>query len=488
MNNVTVSQTKSLSRTIADRRFDFFVMVAVLLVARAAASMVLPVYDDAFITFRYARNLAAGFGFVYQPGQWVLGVTAPLFGIFLSLLYYFGLSVPQTVIALNILLDAFIFTVTILCMNDDNDSVVLPLFVIFFGVSPIMNRICVGGMEMNVFLFVSLIALFLYQKGFRYSALCLAAISYFIRPEALILVGVIILVEMFSVRKRRVAFHILLAGAVIVPFLLILHFYYGSVLPQSVLSKSREIGSSVVDVSRTLIFSDVVCSVLVPFALYGIVRSFRRNLFVRVVTLWMIGYAAAYLLVRPHVWSWYGEPIHYAEFLLGAVGIADLIRRIGFYRVAERWSWKLGAVAILCVWCVILFRVGRSHVTESVYGGIQSWSREKDLSKDTILAGDIGVIGYYSSGCILDPAGLTWPEALSFTSLRDIAVTRRPNYLFLNATRSNALMMNERPLDSLYSPLRRFSPENYPIQNLRPEELSENWSQDYILYGRKIVP
>jgi len=34
--------------------------------------------DDAYITFRYAQNLAAGLGFVYNAGERVLGTTTPL--------------------------------------------------------------------------------------------------------------------------------------------------------------------------------------------------------------------------------------------------------------------------------------------------------------------------------------------------------------------------------------------------------------------------
>ena len=33
--------------------------------------------DDAYITYRYARNLADGAGFVYNPGERVLGTTPP---------------------------------------------------------------------------------------------------------------------------------------------------------------------------------------------------------------------------------------------------------------------------------------------------------------------------------------------------------------------------------------------------------------------------
>ena len=38
-------------------------------------------YDDAFITYRYAYNLATGQGFVYNPGEWFMGTTAPFYGM-----------------------------------------------------------------------------------------------------------------------------------------------------------------------------------------------------------------------------------------------------------------------------------------------------------------------------------------------------------------------------------------------------------------------
>jgi arabinofuranosyltransferase len=35
--------------------------------------------DDAFITYRYVQNILAGNGFVYNPGERVLGSSTPLF-------------------------------------------------------------------------------------------------------------------------------------------------------------------------------------------------------------------------------------------------------------------------------------------------------------------------------------------------------------------------------------------------------------------------
>ena len=41
-------------------------------------------YDDALITYRFARNLATGVGLVYNPGEWHLGTTAPLYALILG--------------------------------------------------------------------------------------------------------------------------------------------------------------------------------------------------------------------------------------------------------------------------------------------------------------------------------------------------------------------------------------------------------------------
>ena len=68
-----------------------------------------PIYDDAFITFRYARNLAEGLGLVYNPGaEWepVLGTTTPLFALLLAGVAKLGFDLTIAAIALNMLFDA----------------------------------------------------------------------------------------------------------------------------------------------------------------------------------------------------------------------------------------------------------------------------------------------------------------------------------------------------------------------------------------------
>src|SRR6476661_4103138 len=60
-------------------------MVGVVVLALAARTVPGPrTIDDAFITFRYSRNIVEGHGFVYNPGSQVLGTTTPLYTVLLA--------------------------------------------------------------------------------------------------------------------------------------------------------------------------------------------------------------------------------------------------------------------------------------------------------------------------------------------------------------------------------------------------------------------
>src|SRR5437016_142374 len=64
--------------------------------------------DDAFITFRYSRNILEGQGFVYNPGSRVLGTTTPLFTLLMAAVGAVtgGQDFPWYAIAVSALADA----------------------------------------------------------------------------------------------------------------------------------------------------------------------------------------------------------------------------------------------------------------------------------------------------------------------------------------------------------------------------------------------
>jgi len=80
-----------------------------LLVALAVAVRLIygpNIRDDAYITLRYAANLASGYGFVYNPGEAVLGTSTPLYTLFLAGLKAAGLDPIGAAVALGVMSDA----------------------------------------------------------------------------------------------------------------------------------------------------------------------------------------------------------------------------------------------------------------------------------------------------------------------------------------------------------------------------------------------
>ena len=60
------------------------------------------VADDAFITARYVRNLLAGEGLVYNPGERVEGFTSPLWAASLALLGALGVDLAHAMRGLSL--------------------------------------------------------------------------------------------------------------------------------------------------------------------------------------------------------------------------------------------------------------------------------------------------------------------------------------------------------------------------------------------------
>ena len=60
--------------------------IPILLIVIALSARLIPgprIIDDSYITYRYSRNILAGNGFVFNPGERVLGTTTPLYTLIL---------------------------------------------------------------------------------------------------------------------------------------------------------------------------------------------------------------------------------------------------------------------------------------------------------------------------------------------------------------------------------------------------------------------
>lgn len=67
-----------------ERHFDLPLLADRLLALTARLTPGLRTLDDAYITYRYTRNILAGNGFVFNPGERELGTTTPLYTLLLA--------------------------------------------------------------------------------------------------------------------------------------------------------------------------------------------------------------------------------------------------------------------------------------------------------------------------------------------------------------------------------------------------------------------
>ena len=460
-------------------------LLTAVIAARSLGSYGLPVYDDAFISFRYGRNLAEHATFVFNAGERVLGTTSPLFALLTALPHLAGIQITTAIVAFNIACDVATVLVTWHGLRTSRGTLAAVLFAAAFAASPIATRITVGGMEVNLFLFMSVAAIALYHAGRRTPAILVAAVATTVRPEGLALVGVLCGLDY---RRRGTVRLAAVAALVLAVAALATYAYFGQVVPQSVIAKSRYLNSSLFAVLRAFLFADPLAAALVPAAIWGVARAVERDDFARTATLWGGAYLVLYLLFRPHPWSWYGLIVHYTTFLLAGLGLADLVHRSArLQRLLPPRRLALGlGTAVVALWMGVTAVAGPSPVTRHVYRPLRRWCAVHDLHRAAILAEDIGAVGYLCDALIHDANGLVWPEAMQYASLDDAIAAQRPDYLFINVTRSDAVGRTRRA--GTYEPIQRFSPTGNGALVPRPEEITGAWRPDYILYRRTDAP
>jgi hypothetical protein len=166
-----------------------------LLIIVALAARLIPgprTIDDAFITFRYARNLLAGNGFVYNHGERVLGTTTPLYTLLMAGLAAFtgGTQAPFPTLALlvNALADAGTCLLLWQLGKRLNAERVGIAAALIWAVAPYSVTFAIGGLETSLYVFLLTAAVWTtITRRHTLSALC-AVLALLTRPDALILI------------------------------------------------------------------------------------------------------------------------------------------------------------------------------------------------------------------------------------------------------------------------------------------------------------
>ena len=136
--------------------------------------------DDAYITYRYARNIVEGVGMVYNAGQPVLGTTTPLYTLLMA-----GLAAalrsgayPAISVTLNALADgataALLYRLARRALDHPAPGALLGLL---WAISPMSVTFAIGGMETSLSILLMVGAFSVYLDGRTAWAFGLAALG-----------------------------------------------------------------------------------------------------------------------------------------------------------------------------------------------------------------------------------------------------------------------------------------------------------------------
>jgi hypothetical protein len=208
--------------------------------------------EDAFISFRYAENLAAGRGLVFNEGEYVEGYTNFLWVLVLAGARLLGADVPETARILGALLGAFTipacYWISRCALGLSPVASLLPGAVIAASAS--VAAWLGGGLETPLFMSLFTVALgLLYREVTTRPRLPLAgllfALTALTRPEAAgLFVVAMLYVAVFRLTDLRTLLLFLVGfGVLFLPHLGFRLLYYGYPLPNTYYAKT-EIGFS----------------------------------------------------------------------------------------------------------------------------------------------------------------------------------------------------------------------------------------------------
>ena len=416
------------------KRTDIIVLVFVVLLAIVVRCAFLEfTIDDAYITLRYAENIARGNGFVYNPGEHVYGTTTPLLTFILAA---FSRMTQHALLAgkiLNILADAAVAVMLFgFAGRFGGSRWVGYLAALLYGLNPIPIKWSASGMETGLYIFLICLSFWQYERQRFRAAYIFAALATLTRIDGALIFGVLLTADI--VHRRRGLWTDAVIGAF--PLLLWAGFallYFGSPIPHSAWAKRITYGGHAPleafgEILRKLLFRhgaySAIAAIPAFIGMFWITVRRRRGW---PMVAWWFGYWAFFVLTGSKLQGWYLAPAVWVYTLSTALGVG-IIARIVVEKRLSSWAraWfarpalAIGALTVISVSMVL---IRERYVEEkSTIGTLEGqvsrpiglWLAEHAAPTDTVCLESIGAVGYYSGLYILDEVGLVSPAVVPF--------------------------------------------------------------------------
>jgi len=424
--------------------------------------------DDAFIHLRIAQNLAAHGFFSFNGDISSYSSSSPLYT---SLLAFFWKLAPTIylpkAIGIVVYVALFYFVANLVIRSREGAARICALSFLAVVSSPMAVRWLSDGMETGL---VGLFALWLgrmtaysYSRSFHFRPIvgcvmfALGLFTTLLRVEFAFLfacVGFAWFVSCISVRKdmtwERQSFWPSLygaGGAVVGLWLIFLVF--GNILPDTAVAKQVSLegksffssalqeGVDVAKAHASASFFGVAALIVWSISSILVCRSARARVFPLSLN-FGLGFLVALIILRHQAVQGYRYFV-FIEFFLIAFNIESLIRITTPRKSVSKHQVAFVTAAVFA--CVAwqwfdftrlnIINAGRSSSFESFATG-----NLHDLAGKTGIAWDVGMIGFFSQGHILDPNGLVDGRRFAAMSkhnrLREISSNGSIDFVFAN--------------------------------------------------------
>jgi len=454
--------------------------------------------DDFFITYRYAQNLLAGNGFVFNPGERVFGTTAPGWGLLLALgSWLTGVGIPNlgtlgaglALLAVAVTLvttgagryrlweaaaaGSLVLTATYFWVHNGSEAFATMALLVFAARASSWSGRGGGGARHFEGRYLETIA------GLA------AGFCVWMRPEALVAVGLLGLLLIWQERRFPLRYA-LAAGVTIAIGLVLAAVYFGSPLPNTLGAKRlqaewlpgtwsggwgfwkqgwRWVSATYAGPFTVFLFAGGLVGHL------SLLRSRDRAL--ALLALFSLALSVAYPLLGVPFYTWYLIPMLFAS-LYGLFFLAgDLLRWAGkrWFRTPATWAAALlaGVLVLPLSWHVshrIAFGLQNFQGTPQIelYLLAGDWMRHNTPVDADVAHVEVGALAYASQRPVRDLLGLVSPESLKHVANHDLAgALREANPEFvgdLDRLRSLTAQVIEDPwFQETYAPVETFHAE-----------------------------
>jgi hypothetical protein len=453
------------------RRWVLWAVLAIMALAVLARTVPAPrTIDDAFITFRYSRNINDGLGFVYNADVQTLGTTTPFFTLLMAGMGAFGgRDYPHYALWVSALADALNCALLFYLARRLTASAWAGLLLaLLWAIADRSVTFAIGGMEASFVILWMLGALIAYDTlhstpnntRAQIALGVFVALALFTRIDSALWIAPLLLQHWWLYARRalattdgwlaRIPWRVWgTTAALLLPWLAFCTVYFGSPIPNSINAKSVayavEDGRAFIELAlknyaqpftETQLSPSAwqgtagLASILLYLTLASVAALRLRHHAPHMLALWVYPwlYLAAFSIANPHIFRWYTNPPMPALLLFYVVGLWALVGALtqrGGRNVVIARNGLLAAVALF--WLAASLNNWELqpnhgpqrpaprmawHKIELIYQEIGVLLRDQygATAATRVASADIGAVGYFSGARIIDTVGLVTPE------------------------------------------------------------------------------